>query len=139
MQIKEIMSKKPDFIEPTLSIEEAAEEMWNQDIGFLLIGDPAQDRLIGVLTDRDIVMRCIAKKLNPATTTVSDIMTPKVWYCFENDELESAAKSMKNMQVRRLAVLNDKKRIVGVLSLSDIAIKSHDAKLLGEIIERIYE
>lgn len=137
MKVKEIMNKKPDFIQSTVTIEQAAEEMLKRDFGFLLIGDNSQDRLVGVLTDRDIVTRCIAKKLNPAKVTASEIMTTKVLYCYEEDDIKKAAESMEMMQIHRLAVLNDKKRLVGVLSLGDIATKSHNAKLSGEIIEKI--
>lgn len=139
MKVKQLMNKRPDYIASDLSVQMAAEEMLKRDIGFLPIGDSLQDRLIGVLTDRDIATRCVAKKHDPAKIIVKDIMTPKVLYCFEDDDVEIAAESMERMQVHRLAVLNEKKRIVGVLSFSDIATKAHNVRLCGEIIEKICE
>lgn len=139
MKVKDLMNRKPDYISPTLSVQKAAEEMLKRDLGFLLIGDTAQDRLLGALTDRDIATRCVAKKHDASKIIVKDIMSPNVLYCFENDELEVAAKSMEAKQVHRLAVLNDQKRIVGVLSLGDIATKAHNLKLCGEILEKICE
>lgn len=139
MIVKQLMSKRPDYVAPDCNVQQAAEEMLKRDIGFLLIGDTFKDRLVGAITDRDITTRCIAKKHDPAKIIVKDIMTPKVLYCFENDDVESAAKSMEEMQVRRLAVLNEKKRIVGVISLGDIATRTHNLKLCGEIIEKVCE
>ncbi len=139
MKVKELMHLMPDYISPSWSVQKAAEEMLQRDIGYLLIGDTQQDRLLGAVTDRDIATRCVAKKFDPSKVLVKDIMTPKVLYCFENDEIETAAKSMEEMQVHRLAVLNEKKRVVGVLSLGDIATKAHNPKLCGEIIEKICE
>ncbi len=139
MKVKQLMNKRPDYIAPNLSVQLAAEEMRKRDIGFLLIGDTFQDRLLGALTDRDIAMRCVAKKHDAAKIQVKSIMTPKVIYCYENDDIQVAAERMENKQVHRLAVLNANKRIVGVLSLGDIASKTHNPKLCGQIIEKICE
>lgn len=137
MKVKQIMSIKPDYIDPTLTVQQAADEMLKRDIGFLPIGDKNEDKLSGVLTDRDIVVRCIAKKLDPNKVQVKDIMSPQVMYCFENDTVETAAKSMEELQIHRLIVLNENKRLVGILSLGDIATKGRDTTLSGEIIEKI--
>lgn len=139
MKVKQLMNKKPDYIIPDLSVQKAAEEMLKRDIGFLLIGDTFEDRLIGAITDRDITTRCVAKKHDPAKIIVKDIMSPSVLYCFENDDIAIAAQKMEDKQVHRLAVLNDKKRIVGVLSVGDIATKGHNIRLCGEVIEKICE
>jgi CBS domain-containing protein len=139
MKVKQLMNKRPDYISPDTSVQMAAEEMLKRDIGFLPIGDKLEDRLLGAITDRDIATRCVAKKHDPSKILVKSIMTPKILYCFENDDIEVAAESMERMQVHRLAVLNDKKRLVGVLSLGDIAAKTHNPHLCGTILEKICE
>ncbi|MFA6038287.1 MAG: CBS domain-containing protein [Legionellales bacterium] len=139
MKVKQLMNKRPDYITPDTTVQMAAEEMLRRDIGFLPIGDDFEDRLVGALTDRDIATRCVAKKHDASKVLVKSIMTPKILYCFEDDDIEIAAESMERMQVHRLAVLNEKKRLVGVLSLGDIAAKTHNPRLCGEILEKICE
>lgn len=139
MKVKQLMNRRPDYIAPDTTVQKAAEEMLKRDIGFLAIGDELEDRLLGALTDRDIAVRCVGKKHDPSKILVKSIMTPKILFCYENDDIEIAAESMERMQVHRLAVLNDKKRLVGVLSLGDIAAKTHNPKLCGEILEKICE
>lgn len=139
MQIREIMSTKPEIITPQTTLQEAAEKMRELDCGFLPVG--ANDRLQGMVTDRDIAIRAIAEGRDPKETPVSEIMTEKVLYCFEEDDLRDAARSMKEQQVRRLVVLNNRqdKRLTGVVSLGDIATRCGDEKLAGDITEAVSE
>jgi CBS domain-containing protein len=88
------------------------------NIGALPVGE--NDRLIGMITDRDITMRAVAEERSPGNTSVRDVMSEKIFYCFEDDDLEKAAKIMAEHQVRRLPVLNYNKRLVGVLALADL-------------------
>lgn len=135
MKVKEAMSKKPDFIPPTMNLTDASKEMLKYDFGFLPIGE--NDRLIGTVTDRDITIRAIAKGKDPNKTLVKDVMTDEILYCFEEDELEKAAQSMGEEQIHRLVVLNKDKRMTGVLSIGDLARSDEDNKLLGLVIKMI--
>lgn len=119
MKISEIMTSNPDVIDPNASIREAAKRMKDEDIGALPVGE--NDRLIGMVTDRDIALRAVAEDRSPETTTVRDVMSAKVFYCFEDDDIETAARCMGENQVRRLPILNREKRLTGIVALADIA------------------
>jgi CBS domain-containing protein len=121
MKVKDIMSKDVKYVATNTSLREAAEIMREKNIGVLPVG--ADDRLMGMLTDRDIVVRAIANDKNISTVTVKDVMTPSVLYCFEEDTIEDVAQNMAKNQVRRLPVLNAEKRLVGIVSLSDLCCK----------------
>jgi CBS domain-containing protein len=131
MQVKEIMEKNVKLIKPDTTLREAAEFMRECDCGYLPIGE--NDRLIGTITDRDIVIRGVAAGHSPDDVMVKDAMTEKVVYCFEEDDIKQAAEKMKEKQLRRLIVLNSDKRLTGVVSLGDIARASNDNSLVGEI------
>ena len=119
MKISEIMTPDPELIDPTASIRDAAQRMKNEDIGALPVGE--NDRLIGMVTDRDITMRAVAEDRQPSSTSVREVMSEKIYYCFEDDAVEDAAKCMAENQVRRLPILNRDKRLTGIVSLADIA------------------
>jgi CBS domain-containing protein len=99
------------------------------------------DRLSGIITDRDIVIRAVAEGKDPHSTRVREIMTPHVVYCFDDQDVQDAASLMEENQIRRLAVLNRNKRLVGILSLGDIAVHTTEGhfELVGEALERISE
>lgn len=137
MKVREIMSEKPEIMSPDHTLKQVAEKMMEGDFGFMPIGE--NDRLIGAITDRDIVVRAVAKALDPNQTPVRDIITDEVRYCFENDDVEKASQMMCDLQIRRLVVLNDEKRIVGIISLGDIASQYPDSTLSGQLIEKISE
>lgn len=122
--VKEIMTAKFLYVESTASIQEAAKLMYDHDVGFLPIGE--NDRILGTITDRDIVIRVLARGKDPETTTVKEAMTPNILYCFDEDTIESVAQNMTRNKVRRMPVINSKKRLVGVVSLGDV---SHKASL----------
>ncbi|CAN5330461.1 CBS domain-containing protein [soil metagenome] len=133
MKVKDIMSTKPHYISPQTTLQEAAIKMSEWGLGSLPIGE--NDKLIGMLTDRDITIRGVAKGKNPSTTPVKDVMTMKVLYCYENDDVNKVSDSMCGEKIRRLIVLNDNKRFTGFISLGDIAAKTHDHDLTGHILE----
>lgn len=137
MQVKEVMSKKPDFVDHSWTLAQAANEMLKRDIGFIPVGE--NDRLIGVVTDRDIAIRAVAAGKDPAHTNITEIMSPKVFYCYDDDDIKKAAKYMSAQQIRRLIVLNHDKRLVGIVSLGDVAIKNKDEKLVGHILHEVCE
>jgi CBS domain-containing protein len=131
MKIKDVMTKNPVFISPDNSLQDAAQKMQECDCGALLVGE--NDRLTGMITDRDIVVRAVADGVDITETTVEDVMTDDLVYCYEDQTLEDAADKMEDEQVRRLAVLNREKRLVGIVTLSDIAARSDDSRLVEKI------
>jgi CBS domain-containing protein len=138
MLVKEVMTEGVACLQPTDSLAYAAERMRELDIGSLPIcGD--QDMLVGMITDRDITIRATAAGFDANATCVRDVMTPKVVFCFEDQSIEEAASLMEENQVRRLLVLNRDKRLIGIVSLGDLAVKAHDDHLTGEALERVSE
>ncbi len=137
MLVREVMSNAPQYCSPEHSLHEIAEKMRNEDYGFMPIGE--NDRLVGIVTDRDIACRAVAEGKDPGKTHARDVMSPNVWYCYEDQPIEEAAKSMESQQVHRLIVLNRDKRMTGILALCDIANKTRDEKLCGEVVEGISE
>jgi len=120
MRVSEAMTPDVQIASPNQTIQEAAKMMAAIDAGVLPVGD--NDRLVGIITDRDIVVRAVAKGLSPSTK-VRDVMSNgSVMYCFDDEEIEEVAHNMADIKVRRLPVLNRNKRLVGIVSLGDIAM-----------------
>jgi len=118
MQIKDVMTQNCDWIAPETTLAEAAQMMKDKDVGFLPVGE--NDKLIGTVTDRDIVLRAVAQNA-PASENVKAVMTPKLMYCFDDQPVDEICKNMAEIKVRRLPVVNRDKRLVGVVSLGDLA------------------
>jgi CBS domain-containing protein len=135
MQVREAMSDDVRIASPNQSIRDAAILMAKIDAGSLPVGD--NDRLVGMITDRDIAVRAEAKG-QPSSTPVRQIMSSEVKYCYEDDDLGEVAQNMSDIQVRRLPVLNSDKRLVGIISLGDIAAQ-HEEEIAGEAICGISE
>jgi CBS domain-containing protein len=133
MQVKEIMKKNVKIIKPDSTLKEASEYMRDMDCGYLPVGE--NDKLTGAITDRDIIVRGIAAGHDSNDAMVKDVMTGKVQYCFEDDDIKVAGERMKNEKVRRLVVLNKDKRMTGVISLGDIACHCNDNHMTGEIMK----
>ena len=125
MKVSEAMTRKVEIIDPNAPVGEAARRMRDDNVGALPVGE--NDRLIGIVTDRDIVVRGVADNRLGGTTAVRDLMSEHVYYCFDNDDLEQAAKIMAEHQVRRLPVLNQSKRLVGIVALADLALTPTEA------------
>jgi CBS domain-containing protein len=125
MQVQEIMHTTVQLADPNMTIRDAARKMRADNIGALPVGE--NDRLIGMVTDRDIVVRAVAEERSAGTTTVREIMSEGVCYCFEDEDLEQAAEVMAKHQVRRLPVLNRNKRLVGVIALADLGRSDESA------------
>jgi CBS domain-containing protein len=132
------MTREVECANPSTSIQEAARKMRDLDVGPLPVCGE-NDRLVGMVTDRDIVIRAIADGHDPKTTRIQDIMTPDVVYCFEDQDLEDAAQLMKESQIRRLVVLNRDKQLIGIVSLGDLAVKTGDEGLSGETLGHVSE
>jgi CBS domain-containing protein len=119
MQVSEAMTRDVYIANPDDTIQEAARRMAELDVGLLPVSE--NDRLIGMITDRDIAVRGIAAGHGPETK-VRDLMTYEVRYCFEDQDTGEVTRNMADIQVRRLPVLNRDKRLVGILSLADVVI-----------------
>jgi CBS domain-containing protein len=119
MLISEVMSKDVKIANPKQSIQDAALMMVEIDAGVIPVGEG--DQLVGMITDRDIAVRAVAVG-KPPQTPIADIMSPEVMYCYDSDNTDAVAKNMADIKVRRLPVLNREKRLVGIVSLADIAI-----------------
>ena len=137
MQLKDIMTPDPLVLSPETTLKEAAQRMRDLDSGVMPVGE--NDRLAGMLTDRDITVRATAEGKDPNSTPVREAMTPEVVYCFEDDDVREAAKTMEEHQIRRLIVLNRDKRLVGIVSLGDLAVHAPDDRLPGEVTEAVSE
>ena len=119
MKVRDKMTRMVRIASPDDSVQQAARLMAEADAGALPVGQ--DDRLVGMVTDRDIAVRAVAAGKGPETR-VGEVMSPGVEYCFEDEELEEVARRMGERQVRRLPVLNREKRLVGILSLGDVAM-----------------
>lgn len=118
MKIKDCMSSDVQIAQPDDTLEGAAQAMADIDVGFLPVRN--DDRLVGVITDRDITIRGIARGLGPEAL-VRDVMSREVMYCFDDEAIEDVLENMGDIQVRRLPVLNRDRRLVGIVSLGDLA------------------
>jgi CBS domain-containing protein len=119
MQAQDLMTRDVTVVEPETTIQQAARAMMALDVGALPVGE--DDRLVGMITDRDIAVRGVAQGKGPKTK-VRELMTPAVKYCFADDEVDEIAGNMADIQLRRLPVIDHDKRLVGILSLCDIAV-----------------
>ena len=133
MKVCDAMSCDVIVASPTQSIRDAAKTMAKIDAGILPVGE--NDRLVGMITDRDIAIRAVAEG-KPPTTKVRDIMSEEVLYCFDDQDLEEVAQNMSQMKVRRMPVVNREKRLVGIISLGDLA-RNEDTGTTGETVSNI--
>jgi CBS domain-containing protein len=134
-KVSEVMTRAVDVISPEATLDEAAERMRRLDVGPLPVAEG--DRLLGMITDRDITVRATADSRDPTTTRVSEIMTPEVVFTYEDEDVKNAAQLMQDHQLRRLVVLNRDKKLVGIVSLGDLAVETKDDKLKGQVLEDI--
>lgn len=132
MKIKDIMSKDVLVVAPDTLLHEVARKMQQRDCGSILVAKG--DRLLGVITDRDLALRCVAESHHPAETTAEKVMTKEILYCWDTDEPEDVALNMTKNKVRRLPVLDKDKRLVGIVSLGDLAVNSTDHVVCGRAL-----
>ena len=121
MYVREVMTPDVVIASPDDTLQRAAEMMIDIDAGVLPVGE--NDRLVGILTDRDITIRAVAAGKEPAECKVREVMSPEIRYIYDDESIEDAARNMTQLQVRRLPVLNREKRLVGIVSLGDLALK----------------
>jgi CBS domain-containing protein len=137
MKLRDVMSADVRCVTPDTSLQAAAVMMKELDVGALPVCDG--DRLTGMLTDRDLVIRGLAAGAQTAGRSVAEVMTQGVAWCFDDDSIDTAANLMQERQIRRLPVLSRDKRLVGIVSLGDLAVRANDDKLAGRTLEEISE
>ncbi len=137
VRIGDAMTPDVELTAPDATLQEAAMRMRNAGVGILPVGE--NDRLVGVITDRDITVRSTARGLDPRSTRVRDAMTPQVLYCYYDQPVSEAARMMEQKAVRRLIVLDRGKRMVGIISLDDVAKLPGEERRVGEVLERVAE
>jgi CBS domain-containing protein len=137
MQVKDIMTKGVEVVRPDATLQEAATKMRSLDIGPLPVCDG--DKMIGMLTDRDITVRATAEGLDPKQTKVREVMSKEVIALQEDQDTKEAAEIMQTRQIRRLPIVSRDKRLVGMLSLGDLARHTEDPKLAGKTLEQVSE
>jgi CBS domain-containing protein len=133
MKISECMSRDVRVAAPDNTMQSAAQIMADIDAGFLPVAD--NDRLIGIVTDRDIAIRGVAAG-RPPEASIRDVMSSEVKYCFEDDDADDVLENMSDIQVRRLPVVDREKRLVGIVSITDLAVNGDTARAgaaLGDI------
>jgi CBS domain-containing protein len=137
MKVKDCMCNQVNFVKPDTSVKECAEIMKEHHIGCTPVCDN-QNTLVGIVTDRDIILRAVACDKNPATTPVSQIMTTKTCCCDANCDIEEAERIMEDEQIRRVPVIDSNKKVIGILTLGDIATnETIDEKEVCDTIEGI--
>ncbi len=134
MLIHDVMTRNVECVEADALLPDAASRMEILNVGSLPVCD--QHRMVGILTDRDIAVRSIADGRDPRQTTVRDVMTPDVLYCFDDQGVEEAIQVMKENQIRRLPILDQENRLIGIVSLGDLA-NFGDKELVGQALDRI--
>lgn len=133
MKVNECMTRDVRIVDPAETLQEAASNMADIDAGFLPVGE--NDRLVGIITDRDIAIRAIGTGRAP-DSKIRDVMSQEVRYCYEDEDVEDILYNMAEQQIRRLPVIDRNKRLVGVVSISDLATNGETARsgeTLGEI------
>jgi CBS domain-containing protein len=132
MQIRDVMTQDVSFVQPGTAVPEIARLMRESDIGSAPVVE--DDRLIGMVTDRDIVLRVVAEGRDVDTATARDAMSPGILYCFDDETVEDVLENMGDNRVRRLPVVNRDKRLVGVVSLGDLSLAGRAA---GQALKEI--
>jgi CBS domain-containing protein len=135
MKVSEAMTSEVRMVNPEDSIHDAARLMADMDVGALPVSD--SDRLVGIVTDRDIAVRAVAHGKSP-DTKVREVMSWEVMYCFDDQDVEDVALNMGDIKVRRLPVVNREKRLVGIISVGDLA-RCQDTETTGETLAGISE
>jgi CBS domain-containing protein len=131
MKVREAMTRDVQLVTPDQPISEAARLMAELDIGALPVQE--NDRLVGMITDRDIAVRAVAIGRGP-DTPVSEVMSPEIKYCYEDQSIDEVTQNMGELRIRRLPVLTRDKRLIGILSLGDLAIDEGARDEAGEAL-----
>ena len=135
MLISEIMTRDVESITPDDTLQEAASKMKELGVGPLPVCE--NHSVVGMVTDRDITVRAVAKGLDPATTKVRDVMSDEIVCCFLDQEVDVAAHLMQARQIRRIMVMDRDKKLVGIITLADLAAHAGDTHRAGEILHEV--
>jgi len=135
MKVCDVMTRDVEIASSEMSLTEAARRMRVRDVGFLPVA--ANGTVVGVITDRDITLRGLGEGRIPELTKIGDVMTPMAVWCYEDDVLTHAAQTMEENRVRRLLVLDSTQKLVGLLSLDDLAEHLSSERLLGTVLRNV--
>ena len=137
MQLKDVMTRDVDVVQPETTLQAAAAKMDMLNVGVLPVC--VGDQVVGMVTDRDITVRATAVAQDPQVAQVGDVMSRDVVSAYEDQEVGEAARLMQEKQIRRLVVLDRDGRLVGIVALGDLAVASGDDRLSGATLEQISE
>ena len=138
MNCKEVMTDNPVCCLPNDTVSQAARIMRREDIGPVpVINDDQSKQLIGIITDRDLALKVVAESRDPIHTKVADVMTSTIFVCRDEDDVSSAISAMEEYQIRRIPVLDDNGRIVGIISQADVATRIREQNRTGEVVQEI--
>ncbi len=137
MLAREIMNEEVDVINFDKTVQDAARMM--ADCGYGALPVEKDDKMIGMITDRDITVRAVAKGIDPATTRIEDCMSQGIDWCFDDDDVNALAEKMAKSKHRRIPIVNHDKRLVGIVSLGDLAAAAGNSEVIQRTLERIYE
>ena len=135
MKVRDIETQHPETVGPDAQVMQAAQIMQRLDVGVLPVCDG--ERLVGVVTDRDITLRSTAEGRDPKETPVRDVMSTNPICCHEDQDVAECVELMEQRQIRRLPVVDNAQRLVGIVSLGDLAIRSKNERLAGEVLNRV--
>ncbi len=138
MLVKEVMTRNVECISPDDTIQTAARKMRDLNVGPLPVCGE-NDRLVGMVTDRDITVRATAEGRDPTRTPIRDVMTPDVVYVFEDQDARDAADTMATRQIRRVLVLNRAERLTGIVSMADLAVDAGKETRSGDTLRHVSE
>ena len=122
MKVKDVMHRGASWIDPDAPLADLAERMQKEDIGSIPVGE--NDKLVGMVTDRDLALRGLNGRDDPLQLTARDVMSKPIVFCHANEDIEDAVRIMERKQIRRLPVIDEHRRMVGMLSLGDVAAKT---------------
>jgi CBS domain-containing protein len=134
-KLKKIMTPTVEIISPNATTADAARKMMELDVGAIPVCDG--EKLLGMITDRDLVLRVMAISRDPVQALVSEAMTPGLVFCYEDEDAEVAAEIMSERQIRRLPILSKEKRLVGIVSLGDLVVDGLDAETSGAVLHDV--
>src|SRR4051812_16804497 len=140
MRIQDIMTKNPSCVTPDATVREAAQVMGREDVGIVpVVQAQSEKKLVGVVTDRDIVIRCVAEGKD-GTCRVRDVMsTDRIATCTEGDDVDSVMEAMRTEKVRRIPIVDERGSLVGIVSQADVVRKARDGQNAERTVERISE
>ena len=140
MQVREAMTEAVVTVDPTAPVGEAARIMRDSDVGALPVRRSGATEIEGLMTDRDIVVRCVAMRLDPEITPVEDVMTKELVYCYDDEDVSGAARAMQQEGVRRVLVFDrTTDELQGIISLADLAVRSDDPEVPAMVLHDLAE